>query len=108
LERNKFNLILKKALLVILLAGPFVLIFLPANYFDSGQSICLSVRLFNLECLGCGITRGIMHLLHFDVKAAWAYNKLSFVIFPILVLFWIYLFGKLIRKKYFTFFDSWY
>ncbi|MBM3185159.1 MAG: DUF2752 domain-containing protein [Bacteroidetes bacterium] len=108
MERNKISLIIKRALLVIILVGPFILIFLPANYFDSGQSICLSIRLFNLECLGCGLTRAIMHLIHFDINAAWNYNKLSFIIFPILVLFWINLFGKLIGKKYFTFFDSWY
>jgi hypothetical protein len=92
----------------LLLGGPFFLFLLPANYFDSGKSLCISIQLFNLECIGCGLTRAIMHLLHFDLEAAWNYNKISVFIFPILVMFWVYLFGKLINKRFFSFFDKWY
>jgi hypothetical protein len=91
-----------------MLGGSFIFIFLPKNFFDSGESVCLSIRLFDIQCLGCGLTRAIMHLLHFDFETAWNYNKLSFIIFPILVLFWIHLFGKLIGKNFFSFFDGWY
>jgi hypothetical protein len=34
----------------ITIIAPFVLLFLPANYFDEGQSICLSKMLANIEC----------------------------------------------------------
>jgi hypothetical protein len=81
---------------------------LPIDYFDKGESLCLSVRLFNTECLGCGLTRAIMHLLHFDFETAWNYNKLSVFILPLLMMFWLYVLGKLINKRIFSFIDSWY
>jgi len=97
---------MKKALLILLIAAPLFLMLLPSNYFDTGESLCLSVRVFHTECFGCGITRGIMHLLHFEFSIAWTYNKLSFVIFPVLFIFWLYLIGKLLNRKIFRFFDD--
>lgn len=68
---------------------PLVLIYLPANYFDSGKSICLSVVLLDTTCYGCGMTKAIMHLCHFDFQKAFDYNKLSFIVFPILCFLWV-------------------
>jgi hypothetical protein len=104
---NKLNH-LKKALLIILLGAPFLLVLFPADYFDNGESLCLSVRLFDVQCLGCGLTRATMHLIHFEMLEAWKFNKLVFIIFPIATLFWLHLFGKLINKKIFEFFNKWY
>lgn len=81
---------------------PLVLIILPANFFDKGQSLCLSILLADTACPGCGITRAIQHMLHFDFVIAFNYNKLSVVIFPLLVFLW----GKeflMSLKKYKTF-----
>ena len=108
LETNKFKIFLKKVFLILLLGGPFFLLLLPSTFFDSGESLCISVYLFDLQCLGCGLTRGIMHLLHLDFKAAWEFNKLSFFILPFAMLFWIHLLGKLINKPYLKFFDELY
>lgn len=99
---------LKKVLLAFLLAIPFLLILLPSTYFDEGQSYCLSVVLLDMKCIGCGLTRGVMHLLHFEFELAWEYNKLSFIIVPIAILFWFHLLGKLINKPIFVFFDKLY
>ncbi len=108
LETNKFKQFFKKVFLLLLLGGPFFLLFLPSNHFDNGESMCLSVYLFDLQCLGCGLTRGVMHLIHLDFKRAWEFNKLSFLIVPIALLLWVHLYGKLINKPYFTFFDKLY
>jgi len=62
-----------------------VLLVLPGSYFDTGKPMCISVLLFNKQCYGCGMTRGIQHLIHFEFEQAYAYNKLSFVVFPLLV-----------------------
>lgn len=72
-----------------LLIGGYILVaitllVLPADFFDEGPSLCLSQLLADQECPGCGMTRGIQHLIHFDFQAAWSYNKLSFIIFPVL------------------------
>lgn len=61
---------------------------MPAKFFDSGQSVCLSVLLFDIKCYGCGMTRAIQHIIHFDFEAAYLFNKLSFLVFPVLIFMW--------------------
>ncbi|MBK0404943.1 DUF2752 domain-containing protein [Adhaeribacter sp. BT258] len=67
---------------------PLVLLALPADFFDSGQSLCLSKVLAGIECYGCGMTRAIMHLIHLEFEAAYHFNKLSFVVFPVISFLW--------------------
>ena len=96
-------------MLLTLVLGAFVfLFFLPADYFDSGQSVCVSVFLFDMECFGCGITRGVMHLMHLDFEKAWEFNKLSYVVLPLSILLWIHILGIVIGKPYFSFMKDWY
>ena len=52
--------------------------------FDSGPDICLFTRLSGYHCPGCGMTRACMHMIHFDFVGAWQYNKMSYIVFPIL------------------------
>ena len=84
----------KIALLFFLVTFPFVFLLLPANFFDNGKPICLSQLLAGRECFGCGITRGIMHLIHLELEEAFAYNMLSFIVLPLLCLIWIQWFIK--------------
>ena len=70
----------------ILLISPIVLILLPATFFDSGNTICLSVLLLNLECYACGLTKAIQHLIHLEFNEAIKFNKLSIIVFPILII----------------------
>ncbi|MFN9582595.1 MAG: DUF2752 domain-containing protein [Bacteroidota bacterium] len=60
-----------------------ILLVLPADYFNTGQSVCLSVVLFDTTCYGCGMTRAIMHIIHFDFATAWEFNPLAFLVFPL-------------------------
>lgn len=46
--------------------------------------MCLSKVLAGMECYGCGMTRAIMHLIHLDFTEAYQYNKLSFIVLPLL------------------------
>lgn len=62
---------------------------MPSSFFDHGQATCASVLLFDKQCLGCGITRGIQHLIHLDFSIAYSYNKLSFIVLPILMFIWV-------------------
>ena len=80
---------LNRIRLVALLALPVVLIVLPADFFDSGQSICLSTVLLDMECPGCGMTRSIMHLIHLDVAEAVYHNPLGLVVLPLLGWLWL-------------------
>lgn len=62
---------------------------MPADLFDSGKSICLSVILFDLECYGCGMTRAIQHLIHLEFQEAYNYNWLSFLVLPLIIYLYI-------------------
>ena len=79
---NKKN-IFKFSLFVLLIFLGILLLILPKDYFDEGQSVCLSVVLFDKKCYGCGMTRAIQHLIHLDFKGAAFYNKLSFIVLPL-------------------------
>jgi len=74
--------------LILLILIPITLLILPVNFFYNGKSVCLSVMLLDIECYGCGITRAIMHLIHFDLEEALYYNSLSFIVLPILIYTW--------------------
>jgi hypothetical protein len=81
---NRFRFLLLSILGVGLLALPLILLLLPADHFDKGKSVCLSVVLLKMECYGCGMTRAMMHLIHFEFTEAFYYNSLSFIVFPFL------------------------
>lgn len=82
---KKYFLYIKIAIYIIV---PVVLLLLPVDFFDQGESICLSQLLLDMECYACGMTRGIMHLIHFDFTGAYYYNVLSFIVFPLLAFLW--------------------
>ena len=88
----KYYYSVSKLLLIILL--PVILLILPADFFDKGESICLSKVFFDFECYACGMTRACMHMIHFDFEEAFAYNMLSFLALPLLGIVWIKWFIK--------------
>jgi len=63
---------------------PFVLLLLPVTTFDNGRDVCLFTILSGYHCWGCGMTRACMHLIHLDLAGALSYNKLAFIVLPIL------------------------
>jgi len=46
---------INKFIFIVLLVIPVLLLLLPSAFFDSGESVCLSVSLFDKECYACGI-----------------------------------------------------
>jgi hypothetical protein len=74
---------------IITILAPFIILILPIDFFDSGESICLSKKLAGFECYGCGLTKATMHFIHFDFKGAWEFNKLSFIVIPMLFPLWL-------------------
>jgi len=77
------------AKLALIVLTPIVLLILPKDFFDNGESICLSKVFFNVECYACGMTRACQHLIHFDFEEAYAYNMGSFFALPALGIVWI-------------------
>jgi hypothetical protein len=89
-----FRLLFTALKLAFIILTPVILLILPADFFDNRTSICLSKVLFHFECYACGLTRGIMHLIHLEFEEAFAYNMLSFLILPLMVIIWIQWFLK--------------
>lgn len=89
---------LKYISLSIVLLMPFVLWMLPTDFFDSGEIVtCPSVLLFNMECIGCGLTRAVMHFHHLDFSGAIFYNYGVLLIYPLLAFFWFQRFYGLLK-----------
>ena len=97
-EKKLFKILLFITLLLI----PVILFILPSNFFDHGESVCISMMLFDVKCYGCGMTRAVMHFIHFNFTEAMTYNKLVILVLPLLILGWLKivlsLFGKKILK----------
>jgi hypothetical protein len=75
--------------LAALLLTPFVLWLLPADIFDEGKIIlCPSRLFFDIECFGCGMTRAIMHMHHFEFADALYFNQASVIVYPGLIVTW--------------------
>ena len=102
-NRKKIKQFIKYLGLTIWLALPIYLFFLPANHFDRGQSICPSKVFFDFECFGCGLTRAVQHALHFEYAEAFEFNKLILVVFPILIMFYLHILGRLLSLNIFSF-----
>jgi hypothetical protein len=92
--RENFKKLLRGGLICL----PLILIILPADFFDEGQSLCLSVLFFDTTCYGCGITRAIQHLIHLDFAEASHFNKMSFVVLPLLIGLWFKELRMIIKK----------
>ena len=87
---GSINIRLIKASIIILLGVLFFCI--PKDYLGDTYPICLFKIIFNRECIGCGTTRAVWSVLHFNFKEAFEYNKLIVLTFPLLtwcVLKWI-------------------
>jgi len=83
---------IKRLWLLALLLTPVVLWILPADFFDNSKVVlCPSRLFFDVECLGCGMTRAVMHIHHFEFSEAIYYNLGVVLIYPALVILWFIL-----------------
>lgn len=88
---KKYDKALNSIWLILLILTPLALWILPGDFFDSedGLILCPSRALFNFECLGCGMTRAVMHFHHFQFDDAIYFNRGSFLVYPALVAVWV-------------------
>jgi hypothetical protein len=92
---------IQKSINLITIIAPVALLFFPKDYFDHGKfSVCLSKSLAGIECYACGLTRAVMHFIHLDFEAAWMFNKISFIVVPMLGLMWIKAIFDIQGKKF--------
>jgi len=94
-----------------------ILIFLaviPANVVSKGPPICVFKNIIlpfvfhgncptsglfvDCNCPACGLTRAISSIMHGDFSAAWGYNRLSFLVFGLMVFLIIFNLIKAIKE----------
>lgn len=78
-----------KIKLIALISLPLILYAIPLDGIYNGESLCLSKRLLDIECWGCGITRAFFSAMYGRFASAWEYNHLIVVVFPLLLWLWI-------------------
>ncbi len=80
---------MKKILSVIILPSIGILLyFFDANHIPLFP--CLFHKITGFYCPGCGISRSILALLHFQFYQAFRYNMLGFLFFPFLLFYFQY------------------
>ncbi len=91
-----------------LLALLFLMI-LPQQYFSTtpnDNSFCIHVRIFGIECPGCGFTRATYNLIHLNFKKAISLNPTVIFVCPIITFEILYLIKRVdaIKKmRYLTY-----
>ena len=90
----KFNKNVKECIILI----TFFLIVISMYYLNISIP-CLFNKITKLYCPGCGVTRMIDALFHFNIYKAISYNA---YVFSLLILFVIYLIICLIKRSFIT------
>jgi uncharacterized protein DUF2752 len=75
----------KQAILLLL---PLLFWLLPTAWLERGPSLCLITRVTGKACPGCGTLRALSALAHGNIRRAWGYNRLVFIVAPLLGFIW--------------------
>ena len=76
------------ALRVLIVPAPLLLFFLPLDFVEKAPSFCLWLWFTEDQCLGCGMGRALLNLLHLNFTQAWQLNHLVVFVAPLLVFIW--------------------
>lgn len=93
---RKFNAIVTISSLPALLAASW---FLYGRVAD-GPTLCPLKLMAGLPCFGCGLTRSISSLVHFDFAAMFAYHPLGPLVVLWIAVWWVIELRSIIRARY--------
>ena len=84
LRLNIINLTARRCGAVLLALVLLIVYILPKDQIFSGSTSCIHRKLLNVDCPGCGMTRAIYSILHFNFKTALQLNFVAFFVLPLL------------------------
>jgi hypothetical protein len=79
---------LKYLAIIGILLIPVAIYFIPLEWIKNQHSVCLFKNIAGHECYGCGMTRAIFSAMHLRFTDAFHFNRLSPVVFPLLIYIW--------------------
>ena len=71
------------------LITPIAFYLIPYSWFEGTSTIFPFNNIFGAECPGCGTTRAIHSLIHFNFAKAFDLNRMIVVVFPLMGYIWI-------------------
>jgi len=80
-------------LLLILIFTIFISI---NSLLDTSSTICIFKNIFDINCIGCGISKSIISVINGNFKEALNLNYTVIIVFPLLIVIWF-------KKVYFIF-----
>ena len=81
--------------LLILLLIPIAVFLIPVEGVEANPAPCLYRIFLKKECIGCGITRAMLNVMHLNFERAIHYNKLVVIVFPLITV----IYGSIMLKE---------
>jgi hypothetical protein len=76
-----------------------LLFIVPFDWIKEQHSVCIYKLVTGHECIGCGMTRAVLSVIHLQFENAFKFNKLVIIVFPLLAYIWAKTIFKL-QKSY--------
>ena len=89
------NKTLKKQFIIFIILSLYFVFHMITDFYIP----CPIHKIFHVYCPGCGVSRMLVSLIHFDFIKAFNYNKLLFILFPFGVFLYIEFIYSIIKKK---------
>lgn len=81
-------------MVILMFILPLTLYLIPIDYIEANPVPCIYRIIVHRNCIGCGMTRAALNLIHLNISRAFFYNKLVIIVFPLIC----FCYGKYIMK----------
>lgn len=66
---------------------------------ETKNSLCIYKNIAGKDCINCGMTRAFLSIIHFNFKQAIEYNWRVIIVFPYVIILYLYSWYKYIFDK---------
>lgn len=81
--------IIRAITVALFLALPLLIVIVDQDWVNDGPTLCLHKHLTGEDCMGCGLTRAMVALLHGHLDEAFAFNRGIVIAAPVLGALWL-------------------